>query len=79
MYYVFFNKNAGDTFTYYILGAVHMRQVARLDGLAHVSEMIFIPHSYGIFYLTLMKKFDMSMEKDCCDHVVFERELFYFQ
>ena len=33
-------------------------------GLAHLGEMIFIPRSYGIFYLTSIKIFVMSLEKD---------------
>ena len=37
--------------------------LARLGGLAHLGEMIFIPRSYGIFYLSSIKKF-MSLEKD---------------
>ena len=49
-------------------GAVHMSyggELARLGGLACQGEMIFIPRSYGIFYLSLIKKFVMSLEKDC--------------
>ena len=37
--------------------------MARLGGLAHLGEMIFIPRSYGIFYLTSIKKFLSSLEK----------------
>ena len=37
--------------------------MARLGGLAHLGEMIFIPRSYGIFYLTSIKKFLLSLEK----------------
>ena len=36
-------------------------------GAAHLGEMIFIPCSYGIFYLTSIKKFVKSLEKDCFD------------
>ena len=32
--------------------------------------MSFTLHSYGIFHLTLFKKFVMSLEKDYFDHVV---------
>ena len=32
-------------------------ELARLGGLAYLSEMIFIPRSYEIFYLTSIKKF----------------------
>ena len=37
-------------------------ELARLGRLA---ETIFIPRSYGIFSLSSIKKFVMSMEKDC--------------
>ena len=40
-------------------------QLARLGGLARLGEMIVIPRSYGIFYLGSVKKFVMSLEKDC--------------
>ena len=33
-------------------------------GAAHLGEMIFIPCSYGIFYLTSIKKFVTSLEKE---------------
>ena len=36
-----------------------------VGGLAHLAEMIFIPLSYVIYYLNLIKKFVMSLEKDC--------------
>ena len=32
-------------------------------GLAHLGEMVFIPRSYEIFYLTSTKEFVMSLEK----------------
>ena len=32
-------------------------ELARLGGLAYLSEMIFIPRSHEIFYLTSIKKF----------------------
>ena len=35
------------------------------SGLAHLGEMIFIPRPYGIFYLSSIKQFVMSLEKDC--------------
>ena len=38
---------------------------ARLSGLAHLGEMIFIPRCYGIFCLSSVKKFVMLLEKDC--------------
>ena len=59
-------------------------ELARLDGMARLGEMTFIPRPYGIFHLTSIKEFAMSLEKimslekDCFDHVVFKREVFYF-
>ena len=43
-------------------GCSHRGELARLGGLAHLGEMIFIPRSYGIFYLSSIKKFVMSLE-----------------
>ena len=40
-------------------------ELARLGGLACLGEVIFIPRSYGIFYLISIKKFVMLPEKDC--------------
>ena len=40
-------------------------ELARLGRLARLGERIFIPRSYGIFYLSSIKKFVMSLEKDC--------------
>ena len=37
--------------------------LARLSGLARLGEMIFIPRSHGIFYLSSIKKFVMSSKK----------------
>ena len=39
-------------------------ELARLSGLARLSEMIFNPRSYGIFCLRSIKKFVMPQEKD---------------
>ena len=39
-------------------------ELARLSGLARLGEMSFIPRSHGIFYLSSIKKFVMSLEKD---------------
>ena len=39
--------------------------LAQLGGLAHLGEMIFTPRSYGIFYLSSIKNFVISLEKDC--------------
>ena len=38
--------------------------MVRLGGLDCLDEMIFIPRSYGICYLSSIKKFVMSLEKD---------------
>ena len=35
-------------------GCLYGGELARLGGLAHLGEMIFIPCSYGIFYLSLL-------------------------
>ena len=45
-------------------GCLYGSQLARLGGLARLGEMIFIPRSYGIFYLSSIKKL-MSREKNC--------------
>ena len=45
-------------------GCSYGGELARLDGLAHLGKMIFIPRSYGNFYLGLIKKFVMTLEKD---------------
>ena len=39
--------------------------LALLGGLAHLGEMIFITRSYGIFYLSSIKKFVVSLDKNC--------------
>ena len=39
--------------------------MAQLCGLAHLGKMIFIPHSIGIFHLSSIKKFVMSLENYC--------------
>ena len=51
-------------------GCSYGGELARLGGLAHLGEMIFIPRSYGIFYLSSIKKFVMSLERPF-DQVVF--------
>ena len=57
-----------------LLGAVHLiGELARLGGLAHLGEMIFITCLYGIFYLTSIKKFVTLLEKDCFDQVSFKQ------
>ena len=46
------------------MGCSYGGELARLSGLARLGEMIFIPRSHGIFYLSSIKKFVMSLEKD---------------
>ena len=40
-----------------------MKWAGRLVGMADLGEMIFIPRSHGIFYLTSIKFYVMSLEK----------------
>ena len=40
-------------------------KLARLGGLAYLGETSFIPRSYEISYLSSIKKFVMSLEKEC--------------
>ena len=46
-------------------------ELARLGGLARLGEIIFIPRSYGIFYLSSIKKFCYVAGKRLFDQVVF--------
>ena len=39
-------------------------QLTRLGKLACLGKMIFIPRTYGMFYLGSIEKFVMSLEKD---------------
>ena len=39
-------------------------ELARISGMARLGEMVFIPSSHRIFYLSSIKKFVMSLEKD---------------
>ena len=48
---------------FFLGGCSYGGELTRLGGLAHLGEMIFIPRSYGNFYLSSIKKF-MSLEKD---------------
>ena len=45
-------------------GCSYGGEQARLGGLARLGEMIFIPRSYGIIYLSSIKRFVISLEKD---------------
>ena len=46
-------------------GCSYGGELARLGGLAHLGEMIFIPRSYGIFCVSSVKKFVRSLKKEC--------------
>lgn len=49
-------------------------RLAGLSGwLAQLGETIFILHSYAIVYLTSMKMFVVTVEKDCFGHEVCKR------
>ena len=56
------------------LGPFIWGELARLRGLAWLGEVIFIPLSYVIFYITAK-----SLLRHCFDHVAFKQEIFYFQ
>ena len=45
-------------------GCSYGGELVWLSGLAPLGEMIFILHSHGIFYISSIKKFVMSLEKD---------------
>ena len=45
-------------------GCLYRDELARLRWLERLGEMIFIPRSHGIFYLSSIKKLIMSLEKD---------------
>ena len=49
----------------YRWGCSYGGELAQLNGLARLGEMIFILRSHIIFYLSSIKKFVMSLEKDC--------------
>ena len=51
-------------------GCSYGGELARLGRLAGLGEMIFIPRSYGISYLSSIRKFFMLLEKKI-DQVVF--------
>ena len=44
-------------FFFLFRGCSYVGGLARFGGLVHLGEMIFIPRSYGIFYLSSIKKF----------------------
>ena len=45
-------------------GCSYGGELARLSELARLGKMIFIPRPYGIFCLSSIKKFVMSLKKD---------------
>ena len=45
-----------EFFYYYFRGCSYGGELARLGGLARLGEIIFIPRSYGILYLSSIKK-----------------------
>ena len=49
-------------------------ELARLSELAHLGEMIFIPHCHGIFCLSSVKKFVISLEKDCLMSIFYNKQ-----
>ena len=51
-------KDGYSSFT----GCSYRGELARLSGLAHLGEMIFIPRSHGIFYLSSIKKFGLCIK-----------------
>ena len=51
-------KDGYSSFT----GYSYRGELARLGGLAHLGEMIFIPRSHGIFYLSSIKKFRLCIK-----------------
>ena len=61
-----------------IRGCSYEKELARLGWLAHLDELIFISRSYGVFYLTSSKNFDVLLEKDCFDHAAFKADVFLF-
>ena len=56
--------NADDT-TLYSKGLFIGGKLASLGGTVHLGETISIPRSYEIFYQSSIKKFVMSLEKQC--------------
>ena len=45
-------------------GCSYGSELVQVGGLARLGEMIFIPRSHGILYLSSIKKFVISLEKD---------------
>ena len=56
-----------------LLGWSYGGELAGLGGLARQGEMIFIPRSYGIFYLSSIKKF---VQKKIC-HYAEQMDLYH--
>ena len=49
-------------------------ELARLSGLPHLGEMVFIPRCHRIFCLSSVKKFVMSLEKDCLMIIFYNKQ-----
>ena len=56
-----------------------MKWAGQLVGMADLGEMIFIPRSHGIFYLTSIKFMLCRWKKDYLDHVGFKGDFLCFQ
>ena len=64
-------REGGANCLKYLRGCSYGGKLARLGRLACLGEMTFIPRSYGIFYLSSIKKFVMSLKKRLFGQVVF--------
>ena len=51
-------------FVKFLRGCSYRGELACLSGLARLGEMIFFSRSHGILYVSSIKKFIMSLEKD---------------
>ena len=60
----------GTTLDNNLRGCSYGGELARLGGLPRLGEMIFILRSYGIFYISSIKKFVLSLKR-LFDLVVF--------
>ena len=61
----FANHDLGNIQNVTPRGCSYGGELDQLGGLALLGEMIFVPRSHGIFYLSSIKKFVTSPEKDC--------------
>ena len=66
-----YDKNAVHSGSFFVKfldifrGCSYGGELARLGGLARLGEITFSSRSYGIFYLSPIKKFVMLLEKHC--------------